>query len=218
MALMSNILGNQSQNQFRDEPLGEQYAQLLFAQDSLYKIRGRGRPPRYSIDGEDEASGKCRPSFKVRPILPAGPGLTAGLAPVAANATPLQLAVNMPSAEPGVSQVKRLRLSGEPYPARGRKPKPVPPSREVNGKNKCPHCPQVYYSTQAMNDHINNVHSMNGQKYVCSICAKEFSWKISLNKHMRKLHNEDNNGGPVNCDTNNAGPHKPISTAIPMPV
>lgn len=42
-----------------------------------------------------------------------------------------------------------------------------------------------------MNDHVNNVHSMNAQKYVCRLCAKEFSWKISLNKHLRKLHNED---------------------------
>ena len=90
-------------------------------------------------------------------------------------------------------QIKRAKIThSDPYLARGRKPKAsVPPSREVNGKNKCPHCPQVYYSTQAMNDHVNNVHSLNAQKYTCRICAKEFSWKISLNKHMRKLHNDE---------------------------
>lgn len=33
-----------------------------------------------------------------------------------------------------------------------------------NTQNICPYCPQVYYSTQAMNDHINNVHTKTAFK------------------------------------------------------
>ena len=62
-----------------------------------------------------------------------------------------------------------------------------------DNKNVCPFCPQVYYSNQAMNDHINNVHTKNSTKYTCEFCSKEFSWKISLTKHLKNCHNNTSN-------------------------
>ena len=93
---------------------------------------------------------------------------------------------------------KRLKLDdlGLPTAVRGRKPKlAYTSSRDVSGKNRCPWCPQVYYSTQAMSDHVSNVHSKNATKYGCKFCAKEFSWKISLNKHLRKQHPQEASKG-----------------------
>ena len=127
--------------------------------------RGRGRPPRHSqdeeiksLDSHWEKNDSVIPSQLLDEVL----------------------------------TYKRLKLTSLPAaspPARGRRPKlNASGSRETNGKNKCPFCPQVYYSTQAMNDHINNVHSKNALKYGCKYCAKQFSWKISLNKHLRKQH------------------------------
>lgn len=133
--------------------------------------RGRGRPPRHSLD-EEIRVGENRMGNEVVPV---------------------QL----------VDQVlgyKRLKLNSLGFPAsvRGRKPKlSYSGGREINGKNKCPCCPQVYYSTQAMNDHISNVHSKNSLKYGCKFCAKEFSWKISLNKHLRKQHPQETSKSSV---------------------
>lgn len=129
--------------------------------------RGRGRPPRHSLDdelrlGENRMTGEMVPDQLMDEVL-------------------------------GYKRVK-LNSQGVPASVRGRKPKLSYSSsqREISVKNKCPYCPQVYYSTQAMNDHISNVHSKNSLKYGCKFCSKEFSWKISLNKHLRKQHPETN--------------------------
>ncbi|XP_015791713.1 putative uncharacterized protein DDB_G0277255 [Tetranychus urticae] len=86
---------------------------------------------------------------------------------------------------------------------KGRKPKLGAHSvdHSANGKNVCPYCPQVYYSNQAMNDHINNVHTGNSRKYTCDLCSKEFSWKISLTKHLRNSHKPENNKSEPELDT-----------------
>ena len=65
-------------------------------------------------------------------------------------------------------------------------------SSDGKQQNMCPYCPQVYYSNQAMNDHINNVHTKTAFKYICEFCSKEFSWKISLTKHLKHAHSELN--------------------------
>ena len=133
--------------------------------------RGRGRPPRHSLDDE----------------------MRVGENRMGSDVVPAQLMDE-------VLGYKRLKLNSQGLPAsvRGRKPKlSYSGSREISGKNKCPCCPQVYYSTQAMNDHISNVHSKNALKYGCKFCAKEFSWKISLNKHLRKQHPQDTCKSPA---------------------
>ena len=43
-----------------------------------------------------------------------------------------------------------------------------------------------------MNDHINNVHTKTAFKYICEFCSKEFSWKISLTKHLKHAHSDLN--------------------------
>jgi hypothetical protein len=94
----------------------------------------------------------------------------------------------------------------------------LPNDRNGNGgpdnKNVCPFCPQVYYSNQAMNDHINNVHTKNSTKYVCDVCGKEFSWKISLVKHQ-KTHS---NGASDASSMNHATGITSVGDAISVPV
>ena len=149
--------------------------------------RGRGRPPRHSVDddfGMRIASEKnhyideiCQESINNLNAMKEGRTMSPGSSMI------------LSQTDPSDFMIKRIRVSSDGSTAsiRGRRPK-LTSSREVHGKNKCPHCPQVYYSTQAMNDHINNVHSKNATKYHCKQCSKEFSWKISLNKHLRKQH------------------------------
>ena len=147
----------------------------LSSGENITLKRGRGRPPRYSIDDENWNS-------RFRPMQGD------------LDLDPRPIKIDFPGANNAISAAKRLKYSLDTSAGslRGRKPKlDYSTSREVSGKNKCPHCPQVYYSTQAMSDHINNVHSKNMFKYTCKMCAKEFSWKISLNKHMRKQHGEE---------------------------
>lgn len=43
-----------------------------------------------------------------------------------------------------------------------------------------------------MNDHVNNVHTKTAFKYICEFCSKEFSWKISLTKHLKHAHSDLN--------------------------
>ncbi|RWS03116.1 protein tramtrack: beta isoform-like protein [Dinothrombium tinctorium] len=139
--------------------------------------RGRGRPPRYSRDEREEVK-----TYKVRPILPS-------------SSSSVQTPGIIISSEP--SAAKRGRPNLEALMIKGRKTSVGSSTVETNGKNMCPYCPQVYYSTQAMNDHINNVHTRNSHKYICEMCSKEFSWKISLTKHLRNTHkpqkSENNN-------------------------
>jgi hypothetical protein len=148
----------------------------LSSGENLTLKRGRGRPPRHSLDdelrsGENRATNEMVPEQLMDEVL-------------------------------GYKRVK-LNSLGVPASVRGRKPKLSysGSQREISVKNKCPYCPQVYYSTQAMNDHISNVHSKNSLKYGCKFCSKEFSWKISLNKHLRKQHPETNskNAVPTLC-------------------
>lgn len=153
--------------------------------------RGRGRPPRHLRD--DEPSGQK--TYKVRPILPSA---SSDLSP------PGIIISSEPSLNP---MIKKKKISLDTLMAlKGRKQKLLgqvnngtcPPGSSSgsadptnNGKNVCPYCPQVYYSNQAMNDHINNVHTGNAIKYTCDICSKEFSWKISLTKHLRNTHKQE---------------------------
>jgi hypothetical protein len=46
-----------------------------------------------------------------------------------------------------------------------------------------------------MQDHINNVHTKTTVKYVCEFCKKEFSWRISLTKHLKNAHSDINTFG-----------------------
>lgn len=189
LAVVSNFFSEQAAANLSKE---DAYAQLLLA-DNMYK-RGRGRPPRYMDDDV--------------PSLQSYNATTPALPPNHSFSIP-RLAIGAPESVVHSTPAKRARV-GDGLTPRGRRPKSTTtPTRDVSGKNQCPHCPQVYYSTQAMNDHINNVHSMNAQKYVCRLCAKEFSWKISLNKHLRKLHNED--------PTNTLSIGKPIENGVENP-
>lgn len=64
-----------------------------------------------------------------------------------------------------------------------------------------------------MNDHINNVHTKTAFKYICEFCSKEFSWKISLTKHLKHTHSELNTFG--NRAINNLGvPNLNLQNAI----
>lgn len=213
----------------------------LSSGDNVTLKRGRGRPPRYSIDDENwhsrlrnvmhcnqlEYNDSSSPvkvdlstlnsAANVNGITnvtnnnqgvmmyntsdnkcasgtnEAATTTTTTSAPAAATTTPVAGAASAAAAAAAASKRIKLSFDSSTGSLRGRKPKLdySASSREVSGKNKCPHCPQVYYSTQAMSDHINNVHSKNRFKYVCQTCYKEFSWNISLKKHVRKAHGEE---------------------------
>ena len=60
--------------------------------------------------------------------------------------------------------------------------------REKAGQKQCPHCPQVYYGYHAMHDHITSVHLNSNEKYPCHLCDKEYSWRITLRKHLKSQH------------------------------
>lgn len=60
--------------------------------------------------------------------------------------------------------------------------------RTEKGHHKCPHCPQIYYGYHAMRDHITSVHLNTGEKYICHLCNKEYTWRITLRKHLKFHH------------------------------
>lgn len=197
----------------------------LTSGESITLKRGRGRPPRYSIDDENwhhssrlrssvpqvhNCTDDCTDASSVKlekcignsssvnssnnsnPLNNGSDSKSGASLSTPSSASTLDCTLESSSAG---STTKRMKLTFDTSSGslRGRKPKLdySSSSREVSGKNKCPHCPQVYYSTQAMSDHINNVHSKNRFKYVCQTCYKEFSWNISLKKHVRKAHGEE---------------------------
>lgn len=61
-------------------------------------------------------------------------------------------------------------------------------SRVDKTHHKCPHCPQIYYGYHAMRDHITSVHLNAGNKYICHLCNKEYTWRITLRKHLKFHH------------------------------
>jgi uncharacterized Zn-finger protein len=77
---------------------------------------------------------------------------------------------------------------------RGRPPSmPEELLRSLTGRldkahHKCPHCPQIYYGYHAMRDHITSVHLNSGEKYICNLCNKEYTWRITLRKHLKFHH------------------------------
>lgn len=191
----------------------QNYLNHLSSESSIPLKRGRGRPPRHSVDAPDENIIRSTSSSHgsigepdmsgFRNILPANHSNNSTQRDTSGS-TSSGLSTGSSTymiSDPIHPMLRRIRLTAEGTATslRGRKPKSISysgsnggsSSRDASGKNKCPHCPQVYYSTQAMNDHVNNVHSKNSHKYSCKICSKEFSWKISLNKHLRKLHGEE---------------------------
>lgn len=60
--------------------------------------------------------------------------------------------------------------------------------RTDKAHHKCPHCPQIYYGYHAMRDHITSVHLNSGEKYICHLCNKEYTWRITLRKHLKCQH------------------------------
>ncbi|RWS29670.1 protein tramtrack: beta isoform-like protein [Leptotrombidium deliense] len=172
LAVASGLLN--SSNNSAEEPDNSPGLQIVESESqssqSIPLKRGRGRPPRHSRDEKEEIK-----TYKVRPILPSSSSSAASPGIII-------------SSEPSPS--KRGRPSLEALMIKGRKTAVGSSVIDTNGKNMCPYCPQVYYSTQAMNDHINNVHTRNAHKYICEMCSKEFSWKISLTKHLRNSHKE----------------------------
>ena len=60
--------------------------------------------------------------------------------------------------------------------------------RTDKAHHKCPNCPQIYYGYHAMRDHITSVHLNSGEKYICHLCNKEYTWRITLRKHLKCQH------------------------------
>lgn len=97
--------------------------------------------------------------------------------------------VNGGSPNPGNSRVNRRgRPASVPEDAGNvvsRNPKPA--SRE-KAHHQCPHCPQKYYGSHAMHDHIRSVHMNSVEKYYCPYCKKYYAWHQTLRKHLRDIH------------------------------
>ncbi|XP_074602796.1 uncharacterized protein LOC141856398 [Brevipalpus obovatus] len=174
--------------------------------------RGRGRPPRHLRDDESSGIGgsPIHKTYKVRPILPSA---SSDMSPPPGIIISSEPNLNSMSRKRRISLDTLIALKGRKHKLatgaglggnvggsgngggghadNGGGNSSTTTAAAVNGKNVCPYCPQVYYSNQAMNDHINNVHTGNSIKYTCDICSKEFSWKISLTKHLRNTHKQE---------------------------
>ncbi|CAG2167410.1 unnamed protein product, partial [Oppiella nova] len=136
--------------------------------------RGRGRPPKYDMGSifTGLASGVSAASIVTPTVI-----MSAQSTAPSATAT---------SAQSSSASATRSR--------RGRPPSmPEELLRSLTGRldkahHKCPHCPQIYYGYHAMRDHITSVHLNSGEKYICNLCNKEYTWRITLRKHLKFHH------------------------------
>ncbi|XP_054166416.1 longitudinals lacking protein, isoforms H/M/V-like [Oppia nitens] len=130
--------------------------------------RGRGRPPKYDMGNVFTSQLGGNTSAKTQQI----------------------------SSSPSTSTASVIdaQSSAQTRSRRGRPPSmPEDLLRSLTGRldkahHKCPHCPQIYYGYHAMRDHITSVHLNSGEKYICNLCNKEYTWRITLRKHLKFHH------------------------------
>lgn len=185
LAVASGLLSNshhssleENLNSSSSQHLTENAENVSLTSQVIPLKRGRGRPPRHLRDGQEDLK-----SLKIS-------SRTSALSPNTSSESSSSGLKLTNTKEP--TPLKKRRISLDTLMnIKERMPKMSSPAIDIHGKNVCPYCPQVYYSNQAMNDHINNVHTGKTHKYTCSMCSKEFSWKISLTKHLRNSHKEE---------------------------
>ncbi|KAJ0184220.1 hypothetical protein K1T71_000643 [Dendrolimus kikuchii] len=69
---------------------------------------------------------------------------------------------------------------------------------ESSYKHKCPHCPEVFFTSSSLSAHLTSVHG-EAKRHGCGECPKWFSSKEALRSHHWKVH--DSKGSrEIRCD------------------